>query len=97
MCGDAAEQNVLQRRKAADQMVLLEDHSRSAAVFPQRPATPEDRTPAFDDDIALGRLDQSIHASKQRRLARPEGPSSTRNWPFGTETLVGITAATPFG
>ncbi len=30
---DAAEQNVLERREAADQMMLLEDHSGASAVF----------------------------------------------------------------
>jgi hypothetical protein len=68
---DAAEQNILQRRKTADQMMLLKNHSRAPAVFLQRTAIPENRTPVFDDDIALGWCNQPVQASKQGRLARP--------------------------
>jgi hypothetical protein len=51
--------------------MLLEDHSRSPAMFPQRAATPENRTPAFDDDVTVSWRNQPIQASKQGRLARP--------------------------
>jgi hypothetical protein len=71
MRANAADQNILQRREATDQMMLLEDHSRSSTMVPQRAAALENRTPAFDDDIALSRLNQPIQASKQRGLACP--------------------------
>ncbi len=54
--------------------MLLEDHSCLSAVFPQCAAALENRTQAFDDDVAAGGLDQSVQASKQRRLAGARGP-----------------------
>src|SRR5579872_108902 len=69
MCADAAEQDILQGRQAANQMMLLEDHARSLPVFTERAAIPKDRAQAVDDNITLRRPHQSVHTSKQGRLA----------------------------
>jgi len=69
MRADAANHDVLQRRQAVDQMVLLENHSRSHAVFAQRAAALKDRAPSFDGDIALCWSHQAVQASQQRRFA----------------------------
>jgi hypothetical protein len=37
-----------------------------------------------------------VHRSKVDFPA-PDGPSNTRNWPFGAEMLVGNTARMPLG
>jgi hypothetical protein len=68
-----AEQDVLQRRMPADQMVLLEDHGRLPAVTAQRCSAREDRLVIAANDGATRRPGEPVQASQQRGFAGPGG------------------------
>jgi hypothetical protein len=64
MGGNATQKDILQRGEAADEMMLLKDHSRPATMFPQRAATLENRATVVGDDVALTWRNQPVHASE---------------------------------
>jgi hypothetical protein len=68
-----AEQDVLQRRMPADQMVLLEDHGRLPAVTAQRPCADEDRLVIASGNGTTRGSDQPVQTSQQRGFAGSGG------------------------
>jgi hypothetical protein len=70
---EPAEQHILQRRMAGDQMMLLEYHGRLPAVTAQRCSAREDRLIIAADDGATRRPGKPVQASQQRGFAGPGG------------------------
>jgi len=68
-----AEQHILQRRMAGDQMMLLEYHGRLPAVTAQRCSAREDRLVIAANDGATRRPGEPVQASQQRGFAGPGG------------------------
>src|SRR5262249_26970887 len=60
------------------QVVVLEDHADSGSCLPQVARAELRNVDAVEDNVAAGRLDHSVDAPKERRLARSR-PSDDRH------------------
>ena len=69
MSREASNQDVLERGKAPDEMVLLKDHPCASAVMTQCGSSREDRAELITNDIALRRPYEAIQRTQQCGLA----------------------------
>ena len=78
---EPAKQDVLQRRLASDQMVLLEDHRGALAMTAQRRAARENRSPSPVTTSPRDGLASPLRHRSRVDLPAPDGPSRAMKRP----------------
>jgi hypothetical protein len=66
---EPSRQHVVERRKPADQMMLLEHHPGPSPMRPQLGAAGEDRSAPLNANLTRGRAHEPIEAAQQRRFS----------------------------